>query len=131
MRKLILCSVIAVLLSAWGFAQTAYQAGQVGTSLSAVAATGAGTTFALPMRDGKYPSVFTWTNVYTGTPSAITVNFEGSIDNVTFFTLDSSTNTAGEMKSVANKPVRFVRCNISAYTVNASTATCKFIASNL
>jgi hypothetical protein len=110
-------------------AQTSYQTGQVATSLNAVAATGAGAAFSLPMRDSGYPSVFTWQMVYTGTPSAITATLQGSIDNVNWFVLDTSTSTAGEMRSVAQKPVRFLRCNISAYTVNSSTATCSFIAS--
>jgi hypothetical protein len=101
-----------------------YQTGAIATSLSAVAVTGAGDDFAMPAED----MVFTWQTIYTGTPTAINVKFEGTLDNTNWFQLDVSTSTTSEMRHVVDKNVRRVRCNISSYTVNGSTATCAFYA---
>jgi hypothetical protein len=105
----------------------AYEPGSVAVSLSAVAATGAGTVYASPVVQGKLADRFTWTTTFTGTPTAITVNLQGSIDGTNYFTLDTSTSTTAEMRHVVNKPVRFTRCQISVYTVNGSTATCSLV----
>lgn len=131
MRKLLSIVLTLLLLAIPALpANTPYQVGQVFTSLNAVAATGAGTgaIFSTGQFAGSYPAMFTWQTIYTGTPTAINVNLEGSLDGTNWFTLDSSTSTASEMRHVVNKPIRFLRCNISSYTVNGSTASCQFTA---
>jgi len=93
-------------------------------SLNAVGSTGAGTATSF---GGVLTPRHTWTVKTTGSPTAVTVNFEGSIDNVDWFTLDSSTATSSEMRHVVNKPVLFVRCNLTTLTGGTSpTVTCKF-----
>jgi hypothetical protein len=103
--------------------------GQVGVSLTAVAATGAGQDFRDP-NDGPPPSRYTWQVLYTGTPTAITINLEGSLDDTNWDVLDSYAGTTSTGRSVANKPYKFFRCNITSYTVNGSTTTCQVIAAN-
>lgn len=124
--KRVLAFILCLSLTAWGTTYT-YDAGSLATSLSAVAATGAGDVFITPVINGKIASEYTWQVIYTGTPTAITVNLQGSIDGTNYFTLDSTTATASEMRHVTNKSARFVRCQISAYTVNGSTTTCAFV----
>jgi hypothetical protein len=108
--------LVVLLFAIIAWAATAF------VSLSGVAATGAGTALTVSDR----ASSVTWQTVFTGTPTAITVNLEGSIDGTHYFTLDSSTSTTSEMRHVVNKNVDYLRCNISAYTVNGSTTTCSF-----
>ena len=119
MRKLLL--IVALSFALAGVAGADDE--QLFTSLTAVSATGAGS--AVRSVQGTGGRNFTWVTFFTGTPTSINVNLEGSVDGTHYFTLDSSTSTAGEMRHVAYKNVRFVRCNISAYTVNGSTATCE------
>lgn len=58
----------------------------------------------------------------TGTPTAVTVDLEGSLDNVTFFQLATHAFTAGELTAagamfhVTDKAVRFIRLNLTALT---------------
>lgn len=68
--------------------------------------------------------LYAWQVVFTGTPTSITVNLEGSIDGTNWFTIDTSSATTSGLKFVVDKPVEYLRCNISAYVVNSSTATC-------
>lgn len=111
-----------------------YAPGTIAVSLNAVATTGAGDSYQFVPRNNSYPTAITWQTIYTGTPTAITVNLEGCLTNcataANWATLDSSTSTANEMRHVVYKAVPFVRCNISAYTVNGSTATCQFVATS-
>lgn len=119
-------------------ASYAYTPGLLAISLNAVAATGAGDDFAIPRSQDGWLNAVTWQIKHTGTPTAISVNLEGSIDGTTWATLDTAANTdpswsaaSGEIRHVVNKPVRFVRCNIASYTVNGSTTTCQFIAQRI
>ena len=120
---LILVAMASLLL--WG---ATYQSGQLAISIPAgTGTTGAGTFFAFP---GVY-NKFTWEVIVSGgTATAITTNFECSIDgNVTNSIADTSTSTTGEMRSVVNKPALGCRCNIAVYTTNGTTAACQFVAS--
>lgn len=72
-------------------------------------------------------SKHTWQVAITGSPTAITVALEGSIDNSSWFQLDNSTSTTGEMRHVVNKPVLYVRENLIALTGTASAITVKSI----
>ena len=109
----------------WG---ATYNPGQLAVSIAAgTATTGAGTTFFFPGIYNKY----SWQVVVSGgTATAITTNFECSVDGgTTYNQFDQSTSTSGEFRSVSNKPSLGCRCNISVYTVNGTTAACQFVAS--
>jgi hypothetical protein len=82
----------------------------VPTSILATAGTtGAGTIFAFPATATQA----TWQAVYGTTPSSITTLVEASMDGVTFNTLDSSTATAGAIRSFVACPA-YIRGNVSA-----------------
>jgi hypothetical protein len=90
--------------------------------------TGAGYALGIVAR-GQFPLYpnYTW-HIIAGdggsnTFTAVTVNLEGSLDGTHWFQLDQTTNAAGEARSVANKPVRYVRANIVTSTVNAGAPT--------
>jgi len=126
-KKLATIATIITLATAmlWG---ATYSSGSLATSIPAgTATTGAGITFFFP---GIYKS-FSWQVVVSGgTASAITTNFECSVDGgTTYAQFDQSTSTSGEFRSVSNKPALGCRCNITTYTVNGTTAACSFVAS--
>ncbi len=109
----------------WG---ATYSSGSLAVSIPAgTTATGAGTTYFFSGVYNKY----TWEVIVSGgTASAITTTFECSIDgNTTVSTMDTSTSTTGEMRSVVNRPALGCRCNITVYTTNGTTAACQFVAS--
>lgn len=132
---------LAVLLLATGLSADVYTKGQLAVSLSAVATTGAGTAFAVPLQMDGQPSSHTYTVVTTGAPTSISVDLEGSLDGTNYFTLatissaDAAWKTTlpggaqGEMMHVVQKGVRWLRCNITSYVPNGTTATCSFISS--
>lgn len=113
MKRALAVLFCLVLVASWAVAASPF------VSLSGVAATGAGSVLNV-----NGPVSITWQTTFTGTPTAITVNLEGSIDGTNYFVLDTSTSTTAEMRHVVNKQVDKLRCNITAYTVNSSTATC-------
>ena len=84
---------------------TNYNPGTTATILSAVTTTGTGTCYAM-LNQGAIPANFTWQTVISGgAASSITVVFEGSLNNDCSnpSTIDTSTSTSGETRSVANK----------------------------
>lgn len=66
----------------------------------------------------------TWFTEYSGSPSAVTANLQGSdVDqDANYTTIDSSTNTAGESRSLANVNYNFLRVQISGS--GGSSPTC-------
>lgn len=70
-----------------------------------------GTFYALPQSSSL---TITWTITYSGAPASITVLLEGSLDNSNWFTIDTSTNTSGEGRTVSPLAWRFIRARISA-----------------
>ena len=204
MKKNIVALALVLLITTFAGAQAIYNTNtSPATSCAAVTATGVCQYFTLPLVSGYIvPSLFSWSTVYTGSPTGTTVNLEGSIDGRstmdvgttassttitsatmkftaadvgktiyvsgagtgaavlkttissvtnattavmaasavlstvntvafvgTFYQLDQSTATAGEFRSVSNKPVRYVRCNVSVLSGGTTpTATCSFIA---
>jgi hypothetical protein len=113
-------------------------AGPTVTLLNNVTATGASDSYALPVVSGQVPPRLTWVVTFkTAAPTAQTTNLEGSLDNVNWYTLDSSTNldytsdtVSGEMLHITNKPVKFVRANLATYTAGSNAGvTVKFLAS--
>jgi hypothetical protein len=127
MKQIAALLSLLVLASAMVWAAT-YNPGQLAISIPAgTSTTGAGTFFFFSGVYNKY----TWEVVVSGgTASAITTNFECSIDGgTTVSTADTSTSTSGEVRSVVNKPSLGCRCNITTYTTNGTTAACQFVAS--
>ena len=118
---------IILLLAIAAMAAT-YSPGSLAISIPAgTATTGAGSTFFFSGIYNKY----SWQVVVSGgTATAITTNFECSVDGgTTYNQFDQSTSTSGEFRSVSNKPSLGCRCNITVYTVNGTTAACQFVAS--
>ena len=128
MKKLIW---LLLLVTASMWAQTTnYNPGTTATILSAVTTTGTGTCYAM-LNQGAIPANFTWQTVISGgTASSIAVVFEGSLnsDCSNPSTIDTSTSTSGETRSVANKAYPYITANITAYSRNGTTATVNFVA---
>lgn len=127
MTKLKLTLTVLMLLTAAAWGQSSLGGGGLAISCNAVTATGACTSFALQAPNGQLPGAFTWQVIPTGSPSAISTTLEGSIDGNTWTTLDTSTNTSGEVRSVTGKPIRLLRCNLGTLTNGTNpTVTCQF-----
>lgn len=118
-----------LLLAGCAFGQTVVGGG-LAVSCNAVTTTGACTAFALAAPNGQLPGAFTWQTQTTGSPGSISVTFEGSIDGTNWTTIDTSTATAGEIRSVTGKPMRQLRCNVGTLSGGASpSVTCQFTVS--
>ena len=88
--------------------------------------TGAGNVLGLTTRGiMPMPHRYTWHLIVGGTGSftSYTVNLEGSLDGTNWAQLDQSTNAAGEMRHVVNKPVRYIRANVVANVVASGVPT--------
>lgn len=123
--------LLFVLFAAVSFAQTGYAPAVANaTSCKNVTITGACTAFSLPLFQNSAPSSFTWQTYFdTGAAATFTVNFEGSIDGTRWYVLDSSSALAGEGRHIVYKPVKYVRCNVTTYTLGTSNnVSCTFIA---
>lgn len=90
--------------------------------LDAVTATGASLTWAVRMKPRNHTVQVT----ITGAPTAVTVDLEGSLDNVSWSSLASHIMSAGELSAglamfhVVDKPVRYVRNNLTLLTAGTS-----------
>jgi hypothetical protein len=117
MKKLLF--IFIFLLSTNALAQSTLTFGFAQNSLTANsgAAGTIGTAYTLP---GNPASVVTWQSSYSSTPTAITLLLQGSLDNTNWFTLDTTTNTAGEIRTIVTS-VKFVRTNISVKTGSFNT----------
>lgn len=105
--------------------QSSAQFSGLNTSLNAVAggAGTVGTPFTAP--PGSDAALVTWTTSYSAPPASVTMLLQASLDNTTWFTLDTSTAVAGELRNIATS-ARFFRCNISAVS-GAVNKTCSFV----
>jgi len=111
--------------------QVFYTPNTVAVSLNAVTGTANGTSFAMPNygRCPQPPTKFTWQMSYTGSPSGVSATLQGSIDGSTWFTLDTSTSTSGEVRVVINNPMKFIRIVLGTFTGGTNpTATGQFVA---
>ena len=70
-----------------------------------------GTAYAAPAN----ANTFTWQTIYTGGPSAVNVVIEGSLNNSTWATIDTSTATAGEIRTF-NSNIAFFRARMVSNT---------------
>lgn len=69
------------------------------------------------------PSNYTLAWSFTGTvPTACTLQGEGSLDNVNWYSLTGSQScTSGNMVHIADKPVLYFRINVLTYTAGDGT----------
>ena len=136
MKKFISACALAAWLSiswtaaAWG--QSIATPGALLTSCSAVTTAAACTAFAAPLVGYTLPDELSWqVSLNTGTASALTVNLEGSIQDpksafcvsnptVCWQQLDQTTSTSGEFRSVVYKTFKWIRCDVTTYTVGTS-----------
>ena len=86
----------------------------------AIADTTEGTKFAIPIR--PLAQGFIWQTAYGTTPSAISICLRVSIDGTNWTTIDTSTSTAGEVRTILNKQGLFVEGYITSHT-GGSTVT--------
>jgi hypothetical protein len=129
-RTINIVAVIFALVAQLPAATNVYQKNTLATALNAVTSTGAGTAFAMPSYGtGSPPTRFLWQVVTTGGPASISTTLQGSADNTNFYTIDTSTATAGEVRAIVDKPAKYVRANLGTLTGGTSpTVTVKFIA---
>jgi hypothetical protein len=96
------------------------------TSLNAATAVGPGTTVDL----GVVRSTHTLQTTVTGTPTAVTVNLEGSLAAAgPWATLVASTSTTGDVQTVSGRAVRYVRANLAVLTGGTAPTVTALIAS--
>jgi hypothetical protein len=130
--------LIPLLIVVAGLAQTTTPVGGGGLATSCNAVTtatsnnpgtaGGCVSISLPAPNGQLPGGFTWQTTTTGSPTSITVNFMGSIDNINWAQLDTATSTSGTIapRSVTGSPMRYVGCVPATITGGASpTLTCQ------
>jgi hypothetical protein len=69
------------------------------------------TVYALPSNWASLGRPLVWQSVFGGSPSAISLQFQGAMNNIEaeYAVIDSSTSTDGEMRHVQPLGVRFVR----------------------
>ena len=80
-------------------------------------AIGAGEEFALYLPNPGVPSI-TWQTIFSSAPASVSVRLEGSLDGVSWGTIDTSTNVNGEIRQIIG-PYNFVRANNNAVTGGA------------
>lgn len=80
-------------------------------------ATGVSSTFALPALAGS----LTWQTSFGTAPASVTIDLEFSLDGVTWDAVDTTTVTAGEVRTFSTVGGRFVRINCTAVTGGTTT----------
>jgi len=80
----------------------------------ALANTTGGTAFAVPIKPGAQG--FIWQTSYGTVPSAISICLQVSVDGTNWTTIDTSTTTAGEVRTILNKLGLYVRGYMTSYT---------------
>lgn len=75
-----------------------------------------GTIFCLPV----IATQLTWQTIFTGTPSAVSINLEASNDGVNFSILDTSTNLSGESRTLITS-FNFIRASVASITPGTVT----------
>ena len=112
MKKLIIA--LALILSPLSLAVAGIWNGTIYTLVPLTPVTITGQTFTLDFPYDKH----TWCTTIVG-GSSVSVTFEGSLDNVLWATLDTSTSTTSECRHVVNKPVKYVRATVGTLTATS------------
>ncbi len=101
MKRMMLFFAVAFLLGAQSVSQKTW---------TALTATGTTSSFSIAANSNHTLSI-----VVSGGPSGCTVNLDGSLDSTHWFDLSGGqTCTSSVMFHVANRPVTFVRANLTA-----------------
>lgn len=90
--------------------------GEPAASLSARTSTGTGESFGVPNGLLGQDRIIGWEITYAVVPATISVALQGSIDEVTWYDLDTHTLTTPLLKFVVDKVVKFLRANLSTLT---------------
>lgn len=83
-------------------------------------------------RQALLHSGYSWDCVVSGgTLSALAANLEGSEDGVNWFTVDQSgaaggISATGGLQHVTNKPVRYLRVNVTTFTSSGGSPVAQF-----
>jgi hypothetical protein len=135
MRRLLLIAILLVTGTAAAQTTTLLPQGGLGLSCNAVTAStainpglaGGCTSLALVTSGGTLPGNYTWQTITTGSPGSVSVTLVGSLDNVTWTTLDTNTSTAGSSRTLANaNSYRFLGCVPGTLSGGASpTLSCQ------
>ena len=75
-----------------------------------------GTALAVPRNRGGEGIAMSWFTAYTGGPSAVSIALQVSDDGTTWYQLDTSTVTGGEMKTVTGVCWRLIRGFLTSRT---------------
>lgn len=79
------------------------------TLINAVTGTGAGSKFALPSELCS----LAWQTSFDAAPSGVSITLEVSIDGLVWTIIDTSTATAGEVRTITNSTAAaFIRANV-------------------
>lgn len=70
-----------------------------------------GTIFCIPVTAAQ----LTWQTVFVGTPTAVSINLEGSNDGLNFSILDNSTSLTGESRTLITS-FNFIRASVASIT---------------
>ena len=65
-------------------------------------------------------SKFSLQTVVTGGPTGVSCTLQGSLDGTNYAVLATSTSTTGDLQTVADKPVRFIKVNLGTLTAGTS-----------
>jgi hypothetical protein len=100
--------------------------GDVGFSFSSEAVPSsatAGAQFALPFPTGiaGQPRAVRWQTMFSVAPTAINVSLQGAMADVEaeYKDIDTSTNTAGEARTVTGVQAKFLRIRVNSSTVGS------------
>jgi hypothetical protein len=69
------------------------------------------------------PANFAWQITLNGSPSALNVSLEGSLDGTTAVALDTYSTAANALRHVSGKPVAFIRGKVTSVTGGTITLT--------
>jgi hypothetical protein len=104
--------------------------GEAFTSLNAATATGAGDVAAVAGSAalGGVPKKIAWEVRVTGSPSAMQVDLEGSLDNSNWYQIDTYNTVANTLRQVVDKAAKFVRARLVTLTGGSSpTVTARIL----
>jgi hypothetical protein len=135
MRRLLLIVILLITGIAAAQTTTLLQQGGIGLSCNAITAAtainpglaGGCTSLALVTSGSTLPGNYTWQTITTGGPGSVSVTLVGSLDNVTWTTLDTNVSTAGSSRVLSNASAyRFLGCVPGTFSGGASpTLTCQ------
>jgi hypothetical protein len=100
------------------------------TSNTGQTTTGAGQTFAVVFPVNRpEPRIYAWEAFFPGAaPASLTLNLEGSLDNVHWYTIDTTSSTTSALKWALDKPANYVRANLAAITTPGGGVIVRFTA---